>query len=117
MHLRHPDLPSKFLKILRFNDFYGRYRAPAEILPILDQGCIISGIKATLNDTLYWIAPDMYVMPWHKDDSFVKETLQAYELKQPKMARACYASAIALHKHAQSMAARAVEQNNTVHIN
>lgn len=117
VHLRHPDLPSKFLKILRFNDFYGRYRAPAEIGPILDQGCIISGVKATLNDTLYWIAPDMYVMPWHKDDSFVKETLQAYELKQPKMARACYASAIALHKHAQSMAARAVEQNNTVHIN
>lgn len=116
VRLRHPDLPTQFLKILRFNDFYGRYRSPVEIAPLLDQGCIISGIKATVNDTVYWIAPDLYVMPQHKDDTFVKETIAVYDLKQPKMARACYASAIGLHKLAQSIAARNKEQTK-VYVN
>ena len=106
VHLRHPELPSKFLKILRFNDFYGRYRAPSDIWPLLEQGCIISGTKATINDTIYWIAPDLYVMPWHKDDPFVKECLESLDLKQGKIARPCYASAMALNQHHKALEAR-----------
>jgi len=116
VQLRNPDLPTQFFKILRFNDFFGHYRAPNEISPLLDQGCIISGVKATLNDTVYWISPDLYVMPWLKDDPFVRECISVYDLKQPKMARACYASASALMKHKRNLDARA-QEGNKVYVN
>lgn len=110
VQLRDPDgMPTQFFKILRFNSFDGKFLSPVDAKILLDQGCIISGIKHTLDDEVYWIAPGIYVHRMYKNDGgFVKESLQIYNKTSPVLGRACYASAAGLGAYQRSLKAREV---------
>lgn len=77
------------LKNLWYTDFEGQPQIPNVILPLLNKGCLISGVKATLEDVVYWIDPWTYVMSWHKDDGFVQEYCDGCK---PKRGSAIYAT-------------------------
>ncbi|WP_230685830.1 hypothetical protein, partial [Streptococcus pneumoniae] len=59
------------------------YVDPIEAIRILDRGCLFSGQKATIKDTIVWVSPDSFVMSEHSNIPFVTEALAAAGLMSP----------------------------------
>lgn len=90
---------NKVIKHLRYRMYDDRYVDPIEAIRILDRGCLFSGQKAKINDTIVWVSPDSFVMSEHSNIPFVTEALAAAGLMSPVYGEPLYASLPVIARH------------------
>lgn len=62
-------------KLLWYLDYDGNPILPRTIVPILQGGCIISTYKPEITERVAWVAPNVFVMPWHLNDVLIQDLL------------------------------------------
>jgi hypothetical protein len=83
-------------KLLWYLNHNGDPQLPRTMVPLLQEGCIISTHKPEIYERVLWLGPGIFVIPKHANDDFVKDYLSGDE---PRWGGPIYATVTSVHHY------------------